>query len=169
MWNFCKTVALLCLDVHIRKVRWVTLPYSGMIFKYFIFTTKASGFFVVIYLFIYFLLRISCLVIMHFIYVLASHARYLYASIIPLFMQQAFIEVKTIRRWGVNSAALLLAAVSDLNTVVCLLELTNQHVNIVLSSVAPSYSGPPQTQAIMLFTLWQALPRTVTLFLLEVT
>lgn len=88
-------------------------------------------------------------------------------NIIPLFMQQAFIGVKTIRRY-VRSAGLP-AAMSDLNAVVCLLALTTQHVNITLSSVAPSYSRPPQTQAIMLFTLCQALPRTMTLFPLEVT
>lgn len=69
----------------------------------------------------------------------------------------------------VSSEASVLAAVSDLNAVVCLLALAAQHVNITLSSVAPSYSHPPQTQAIMLFTLCQALPRTMTLFLLEVT
>lgn len=47
---------------------------------------------------------------------------------------------------------------------VCVLMLTTRHVNITLSSVAPSYSRPPQTQAIMLFTLCHALPRTITLF-----
>lgn len=97
-----------------------------------------------------------------------NETSFAYSNIIPLFMQQAFIRVKTIRHC-VSSAASPPAAVSDLNAVVCLLALTTQHVNITLSSVAPSYSRPPQTQAIMLFTLCQALPRTMTLFLLEVT
>lgn len=66
-------------------------------------------------------------------------------------------------------AGLAPAPVSDLNAVVWLLALTTQHVNITFSSVALSYSRPPQTQAIMLFTLCQALPQTMTLFLLEVT
>lgn len=75
---------------------------------------------------------------------LAPHAkvRATERSVIPLFMQRAFMEVKTIERC-VRSAGLARAAVSDLNAVVCLLALTTQHVNITFSSVAPSYSRPP--------------------------
>lgn len=86
-----------------------------------------------------------------FLHALALHATYS----LPIFMQQAFISLKTIRRC-MSSAASPPAAVSDLNAVVFLLVLTAQHVNITLSSVAHLYSHPPQTQAIMLFTLCQA-------------